>query len=84
MKNHIEISLEWMGRQVDLVVPSNVNAKRLIELVNHSFKANKQSLPHGWYFIVKGKSIALDSGQTLKELGLGDGEIFQLIVGENE
>jgi Uncharacterized small protein len=82
MKDHIEISLEWMGKQVDLAVPSNVTSHRLVDLLSESFKANGQKLPENWYFIVKGKSVALESGLTLQELGLGNGDILQLIVGE--
>ncbi|MCL2676624.1 MAG: EsaB/YukD family protein [Streptococcaceae bacterium] len=82
MKDHIAISLEWQGKQVDLGVPSHVTAHRLIELISQAFKANNQNLPNQWHFIVKGKSVALGSGLTLKELGLGNGEILQLIVGE--
>ena len=82
MKDHIEISLEWAGKQVDLAVPANVTATRLIDLLSQAFTSKGQSLPDQWHFIVKGKSVALQSGQTLKELGLGNGEILQLIVGE--
>ncbi|KXT63290.1 EsaB/YukD family protein [Lactococcus sp. DD01] len=82
MKNHIEISLEWMGKQVDLAVPSNVTSHRLVDLLSESFKANGQKLPENWHFIVKGKSVALGSGLTLQELGLGNGDILQLVVGE--
>ncbi|HBC90542.1 MAG TPA: hypothetical protein DCZ00_03750 [Lactococcus sp.] len=82
MKDHIEISLEWMGKQVDLAVPSIVTSERLIELLSQAFEAKGQSLPEKWSFVVKGKSIALESGLTLKELGLGNGDILQLVVGE--
>jgi len=82
MKDHIEISLEWMGKQIDLAVPSNVTSHRLVDLLSESFKANGQKLPENWYFILKGKSVALGSGLTLQELGLGNGDILQLIVGE--
>lgn len=40
MKDHVEISLEWLGKQVDLAVPSNVTSRRLIELLAQAFKAN--------------------------------------------
>ena len=82
MKNHIEISLEWMGKHVDLAVPSNVISRRLVDLLSESFKANGQKLPENWHFIVKGKSVALGSGLTLQELGLGNGDILQLVAGE--
>lgn len=84
MKDHIEISLEWLGKQVDLAVPSNVTSTRLIELLAQAFKVNGQNLPEHWNFIVKGKSVALGIGLTLKELGLGNGDILQLIVGEKD
>ncbi len=84
MKDHVEISLEWLGKQVDLAVSSNVTSRRLIELLTQAFKANGQNLPEQWSFIVKGKSVALGSGLTLKELGLGNGDILQLIVGEED
>ena len=84
MKEHIEISLEWSGKQVDLAVPGTVNADRLIELLSQTFKTNKQELPEEWSFIVKGKSMPLDSGLTLQELGLGNGDILQLMTGEKE
>lgn len=82
MKEHIEISLEWTGKQVDLAVPGTVNAERLVELLSQAFKANKQELPEKWSFIVKGKSMPLDSGLTLQELGLGNGDMLQLMTGE--
>ncbi|WP_259759878.1 EsaB/YukD family protein [Lactococcus cremoris] len=53
MKDHVEISLEWLGKQVDLAVPSNVTSRRLIELLAQAFKANGQNLPEQWSFIVK-------------------------------
>lgn len=85
MKDHIEVSLEWKAKQVDLAVPSNVTAHRLIQLLSQTFKKNGQPLPEHWHFIVKGKHIDLYSGQTLKELELGNGEILQVITGdENE
>ena len=82
MNDHIEISLEWKGKQVDLAVPSSVTSYRLVDLLSQAFKKNGQNLPKRWYFIVKGKSVALGSGLTLKELGLGNGDILQLITGE--
>ena len=51
MKDHIEISLEWLGKQVDLAVPSNVTSTRLIELLAQAFKVNRQNLPEHWNFI---------------------------------
>ena len=82
MKDHIEISLEWEGRQADLAVPVAVTAPRLVELLSQAFKAKNQKLPEQWHFSVKGKSVALESGLTLKELGLGNGEIFQIVLGD--
>lgn len=84
MKDHIEINLEWLGKQVDLAVSSNVTSTRLIELLAQAFKVNGQNLPESWYFIVKGKSVALRSRLTLKELRLGNGDILQLIAGEKD
>lgn len=84
MKDHIEISLEWQGKQVDLAIPSNITSTRLIELLGQAFKVNGQRLPEHWTFIVKGRTVALGSGLTLKELGLGNGDILQLIVGEKD
>lgn len=82
MKDHIEVSLEWQGKQVDLAVPSNITATRLIDVLSQAFKENRQELPERWYFLVKGKKVALESGLTLNSLGLGNGEILQMIVGE--
>ncbi len=84
MTDHIEISLEWMGKQVDLAVPSTVASYRLVDLLSQAFQANGQSLPDKWYFIVKGKSVVLESGLTLKELGIGNGAVLQLMVGETD
>ncbi|MDR1567398.1 MAG: EsaB/YukD family protein [Streptococcaceae bacterium] len=82
MKEHIEISLEWLEKQVDLAIPSNVTSHRLIDLLSQAFRANGQSLPEKWHFLVKGKSVTLGSGLTLKELGLENGTILQLVTGE--
>lgn len=82
MKNHIEISLEWGNQQADFAVPSNVTPKRLIELLTQAFESQKKQLPKGWSFTVKGKIIDIHSSLTLKELGLSDGEILELKVGE--
>ena len=82
MKDHLEISLAWQGKQVDLAVPSTVTAIRLIELLSQAFEKNKQSLPPHWHFTVKGKTLVFASHLTLAELGLGNGDILQLIVGE--
>lgn len=84
MKNHIEISLEWKTSQVDLAVPENVMPGRLIELISQAFDLKGQKLPEKWRFMVKGKNIDLNVGQTLKDLGIGNGAILQLIVEEGE
>ena len=82
MKNRIEISLEWKGKQEDLVIPANVTAERLVDVLSEAFQVNEMTLPNYWYFIVKGKRLALESGRTLKELGVGDGAVLEMIVGE--
>lgn len=82
MKEHIEVSIEVLDKQVDFAIPVNVTAQRLIVLLSQVFKDSKQDLPENWNFVVKGKAIALESGLTLKELGLGNGEILKIMVGE--
>ncbi|MDR2832722.1 MAG: EsaB/YukD family protein [Streptococcaceae bacterium] len=84
MKEQIEVSLEYLDKQVDLAIPSNVTASRLIVLLTQTFQSLGQPLPAKWYFLVKSKSIALNNGFTLKELGLGNGDILQLIIGEED
>lgn len=79
---HIEISLSWQEKQVDLAIPSTVTATRLVELLTQTFENNGQSLPPQWTFQIKGKTLALTSQLTLAELGLGNGDILQMIVGE--
>ena len=53
-----------------------------MSLLSFAFEKNKQSLPPHWHFTVKGKTLAFASHLTLAELGLGNGDILQLIVGE--
>ncbi|HAP15758.1 MULTISPECIES: EsaB/YukD family protein [Lactococcus] len=83
MNKHIAISLEWMHKQVDVLVPGNITPNRLVELLTETFVARGQVLPEKWHFRVKGKPLPLSSGRTLEELQVSTGDIFQIIAGEN-
>ncbi|MEY8457528.1 EsaB/YukD family protein [Lactococcus ileimucosae] len=83
MNKHIAISLEWMHKQVDVLVPGNITPRRLVELLTETFASRGQGLPEKWHFRVKGKPVHLSSGRTLEELQISNGDIFQIIAGEN-
>lgn len=59
------------------------NARRLVELLTETFASRGQGLPKKWHFRVKGKPVHLSSGRTLEELQISNGDIFQIIAGEN-
>jgi uncharacterized ubiquitin-like protein YukD len=77
MNTHIDICLEFQGQQRDYRVPTGVTMGRLIELMHEVLKAEK--LPEAWTLKLKYKTIKVDETDLIKDLPIGDGDIFLII-----
>lgn len=82
MKGHVEISLEWERNQVDLSIPSFLSAHQVVDLISRSFEEKGEFLPNNWHFIVKGKQISLETGLSIDEIGVANGDILKIVLGE--
>jgi hypothetical protein len=74
MSKQIEISLEFKGRQVDYKIPSEITLGRLNELMHVVLKDVK--LPQAWMLVLKDKPIHIDQSDRIKDLPIGNGDIF--------
>ncbi|AYG01336.1 MULTISPECIES: EsaB/YukD family protein [Lactococcus] len=76
---HITISLEYEGRQLDLVIPIQVTVNRLIELLDNMFRSNQVFLPQNWKLDVKGKHLHFDGTDFLADYPVGNGDVFVIV-----
>ncbi len=82
----IDISLEFMGQQADYRVPTEVTMERLVELMHEALKT--AHLPKNWTLELKDKDIKVDDTDLIKDLPIGNGDIFCIIpqekIGDDE
>lgn len=82
MSTTIDISLEFNGQQSDFRVPSNVTMGRLTALMHEALKTAR--LPQKWTLELKDKSIYIDETDLIKDLPIGNGDIFCVIPVEGK
>ena len=73
----MNISLEFMGQQADYRVPTEVTMGRLVELLHEALKMS--SLPKNWTLQLKDKDIKVDETDLIRDLPIGDGDVFCVI-----
>lgn len=77
MNTRIDISIEFMGQQIDYQIPTEVTFDRLIELMHQALKGSK--LPQNWTLELKNKEINMDDTDLIKDLPIGNGDVFSII-----
>lgn len=79
---HIDISLDFNGRQLDLRVPTAVTLARLTELIDAVFAERGIGMPPEWRLRLKDKPIALGDYDIIGDFPVGDGDVFEVIASE--
>ena len=82
MSTTIDISLEFKGQQSDYRVPNSVTMGRLTELMHEALKT--AHLPKNWTLELKDKTIYIDETDVIKDLPIGNGDIFCVIPVEEK
>jgi len=77
MNKQIDISLEIMGRQADYRIPTAITMGRLDALMHEVLK--EANLPARWQLVLKDKAIHVDPSDRIKDLPIGNGEIFLIL-----
>ncbi len=79
MNDHVDISLEMNGRQLDLRVPSQVTLARLKILLSEVFRDHGVRMPERWGLELAGKTIGLGQFDMLCDFPVGDGDVFTVV-----
>ncbi|MFC4652338.1 EsaB/YukD family protein [Lactococcus nasutitermitis] len=77
MSTQIDISLEFKEQQLDFRVPTEVTMGRLVELMHETLKNAR--LPEDWTLKLKDKDILVDETDLIKDLPIGNGDVFCII-----
>ncbi|MCL2113904.1 EsaB/YukD family protein [Lactococcus protaetiae] len=77
MSMRIDISIEFMEQQVDFQIPTEVTFGRFVELMHKALEGAR--LPKHWTLELKDKPIKIDDTDLIKDLPIGNGDIFCLI-----
>ena len=78
---HIDISLEFNGRQLDLRVPTGVTLGRLTELLREVLEGHGIVMPPHWRLRLAGKPITVGDYDVLSDFPVGDGDVFEVVTG---
>ncbi|MEG1487784.1 EsaB/YukD family protein [Lactococcus sp.] len=82
MNTRIDISIEFMGQQIDYQIPTEVTFGRLTELMHQALKGSR--LPQNWTLELKNKKIKMDDTDLIKDLPIGSGDVFSIVpINEN-
>lgn len=82
MNTQIDISIEFMGQQIDYQIPTEVTFGRLTELMHQALKGSR--LPQNWTLELKNKKIKMDDTDLIKDLPVGNGDVFRIVpINEN-
>lgn len=74
----IEITLEFRGRQIDLLVPGEVTLDRLRRLIGDAFAAKGVVLPDGYDLALDGKALVLGGYDVIASFGVGNGDRLRI------
>lgn len=74
----IEITLVYMNRHIDLLVPGAVTFDRLTQLVRDGFAAKGTVLPEGFSLVLDDKALAVSGYDVISSFGIGNGDRLQI------
>jgi uncharacterized ubiquitin-like protein YukD len=74
----IEVTLEFAGKQLDLLVPSGVTFDRLSQLVRDGFAAKGTALPDVFAVAPADKALVVSGHDYLSSFGIGNGDRLQI------
>lgn len=74
----IEVTLEFAGKNIDLVVPGAVTFGRLSQLIRDGFAAKGTALPEGFTLALDDKALTLSSHDYVSSFGVGNGDRLQI------
>ncbi|MFT4189017.1 MAG: hypothetical protein QM621_10610 [Aeromicrobium sp.] len=76
----IEVTLEHMGKHVDLVVPGEVTFDRLAELIRDGFAAKGTALPADFSLSLDDKALDVSGYDAVSSFGIGNGDRLRIVV----
>jgi uncharacterized ubiquitin-like protein YukD len=74
----IEVTLEYAGKQLDLLVPDQVTFARLSQLIRDGFAAKGTTLPEGFVVAPADKALVVSGHDYLSSFGIGNGDRLQI------
>jgi uncharacterized ubiquitin-like protein YukD len=74
----IEITLTFVNKQIDLLVPGEVTFDRLQRLIGEAFAARGHALPEGFSLALEGKDLAVSRYDVIGSFGIGNGDRLQI------
>ena len=77
---HIDVSLELNGQELDLRVPSAVTLARLTELIAQVLRERGIVMPPEWRLRLRGKPIALGDFDVIADFPVGDGDVLAVVT----
>ena len=77
---HIDISIELNGQQLDLRVPTAVTLARLTELIAQVLSEHKIGMPPDWRLGLKDKPLALGAFDVVGDFPVGNGDVLAVII----
>lgn len=75
----IEVTLEFTGKQIDLLVPSEVTFHQLTQLIRDGFAARGTILPEEFSFEFPDKAITVSGYDLVSSFGIGNGERLRIV-----
>lgn len=78
-EQHIDISLEFNQRQLDLRVPTAVTFARLSELIGQVLHDRGIVMPTRWHLEVRSKPIAISDFDIVGDFPLADGDVLAVV-----
>jgi uncharacterized ubiquitin-like protein YukD len=76
----IEITLVFLGKQIDLLVPGEVTFDRLRRLIGEAFAAKGMVLPDGFSLALDGKALAVSGYDFIASFGVSNGDRLQIMT----
>ncbi|MDR6865513.1 putative ubiquitin-like protein YukD [Microbacterium resistens] len=76
----IEITLEYIGKHIDLLVPGGITFDRLTQLIRDGFAAKGTMLPEGLSLLFKDKAFAVSGCDVISSFGIGNGDRLQIVA----
>ena len=79
----IEITIIYLNKQLDLVVPGGVTFDRLTQLIGAALTEKGVILPrNGFALVLEGKALTASGSDLISSFGVGNGDRFNSITEE--